>query len=110
MIKVTKIKGLILMGALMLTATGAIAGGRCYTAEVPQTMVLPNGSTHAPGLLRICPDQAISPVSILHRTDVGGRPMGMFLSVPRNVEMSVEEGKAQFVFMRNARDELARVG
>ncbi len=110
MIKVTKIRGLMLIGTLLLTATVAVAEGRCYTAEVPQTMVLPDGSTHAPGLLRICLGRTLSPVSILHRTDVGGRPMGMFLSVPRDIEVSVEEGKAQFIFKRNARGELALVG
>ena len=110
MIRATKTTGFIFVGALLLAATNAAAGGRCYAADVPQTMVLPDGSTHEPGSLRICTDRAISPVSILHRTDVAGRPVGMFLSVPRDVEVSVEEGKAQFIFKRNTRDELVLIG
>ena len=110
MIKATKTRGLILVGALLLAATGAVAGGRCYVAEVPETMVFPDGSEHAAGSLRICLDQAISPASSLHRTDVDGRPVGMFLSRPRHLEVSVDEGKAQFIFKRNTRDELALVG
>jgi len=110
MTKATRTRGLILMGALLLTATVANAGGRCYTAQIPQTMVLPDGSTHAPGVLRICKEKTISPASSLHTSDVAGRPVGMFLSVPRDVEMSVEEGKALFVFKRSIRDEIELVG
>ena len=110
MIKANKTRGLMLAGALMLAATVTAAEGRCYTAEVPGTMVLPDGSKHAPAVLRICTDRAISPVSRLHRTDVGGRPVGMFLSIPRAIEDTVEEGTAQFVFKRNGRDDLNLVG
>ena len=110
MIKASKTRGLMLAGVFMLAATVAAGEGRCYTAEVPGTMVLPDGSKHAPGVLRICTDQDFSPVSKLHRTDVNGRPVGMFLSVSRAVESSVEEGAAQFVFKRNSSDDLDLVG
>jgi len=110
MIKATKTQGLMLVGALLLAATAATAGGRCYSAEVPGTIVLPDGSRHAPGVLRICTDRAISPVSRLHRTDVGGRAVGMFLSAPRAIEDTVKEGTAQFIFERDNRDDLNLVG
>jgi len=110
MIKTTRTRGLMLVGALMLAATVATAEGRCYTAEVPGTMVLPDGSTHPPGALRICTDRAISPVSRLHRTDVAGRPVGMFLSTPRAIEETVKEGAAQFIFKRDNRDDLNLIG
>ncbi len=103
-------KILILASALLCTATVAQAGGRCFHAEIPQSMVLPDGSTHAPGGLRICLEQTISPASTLHRGDVGGRPVGMFLSAPRPIELTVEDGKAQFVFKKTIDDELALIG
>ncbi len=111
MTKTMKVQGLMLAGAFLLavTATTAEAGG-CYIAEVPQTMVFPDGSEHPPGSLRICFGQTISPVSILHRISVGGRPVGMFLSVPRTIEESVEAGTAKFIFQRTIRDELNLVG
>lgn len=111
MTKTTTIRGLMLAGAFLLAVTAATAETRgCYTAEVPGTIVLPDGSEHAPGALRICFDLVISPVSSLHGISVGGRPVGMFLSVPRSIEESVEAGTAQFVFRRTARDELNLVG
>ena len=103
-------KSLILAGALLCTATVIQAGGRCFNAEIPQAMVLPDGSTHAPGALRICLEQTISPASTLHRGDVEGRPVGMFLGAPRFVELAVEEGQAQFVFKKTFDDELALIG
>jgi len=110
MTRTTKNKTLILAGVLLLTATVAQAGGRCFNAQIPQTMVLPDGSTHAPGLLRICKDRTISPASSLHRSDVEGRSIGMFLGAPRHVEMPVDEGRAQFVFKRTIDDKLVLLG
>jgi hypothetical protein len=110
MLKATKIQALILLCVFMLGATAADAGGRCFSAEIPAAMILPDGSEHPAGSLRICFDQKISPVSILHRADVGGRPTGMFLSAPRGIEESVAEGQAQFVFKRTVRDELVLLG
>jgi hypothetical protein len=110
MIKASTTRGLMLVGVLMLAGTVAAAEDRCYTAEIPGTMVLPDGSKHAPGVLRICPDRDISPVSKLHRTDVDGRAVGMFLSVSRAIEDSVAEGSAQFVFKRDNGDDLNLIG
>lgn len=110
MTKTKRIKGLILAGTLVLAGTIAAAEGRCYTAEIPGSVVLPDGSRHAPGTLRICTDRAISPVSNLHRTFVGGTPVGMFFSTPRAIEDSVDAGTAQFIFERGAGDELNLVG
>jgi len=105
-----KTRGLMLAGAFLLAVTAATAENRCYTAEVPETMVLPDGSEHAPGALRICADRVISPVSSLQRISVDGRPIGMFLSQPRAIEESVESGTAWFMFQRTEGDELDLVG
>ena len=45
MTKVTKIQGLILICVLMLAATAANAGGRCFSAEIPEAMILPSSMT-----------------------------------------------------------------
>lgn len=103
-------KTVILMSVLLFAATTANAGGRCFHAEIPQTMVLPDGSVHDPGILRLCLEQKISPVSTLHRGDVEGRPVGMLSSAPRPIELAVEEGQAQFVFTPNDEDKLALMG
>ncbi|NIM61677.1 MAG: hypothetical protein GTO30_08490 [Acidobacteria bacterium] len=73
-------------------------------------MVLPDGSKHEPGTLRLCMERTISPVSMLHRGDVAGRPIGMFASAPREIETTVEEGSAHFFFQRNGDEDLALIG
>ena len=83
---------------------------RCFTAEIAATVVLPDDSRHAPGILRICTERAFSPVSTLHRTYAGGMPVGMYLSVPRVVEKVAAPGTVQFVFERRAEDELVLLG
>jgi hypothetical protein len=109
--KTMKMQGVMLAGAFLLAVTATMAETRgCYIAEVPGTMVLPDGSEHPAGALRICADLVISPVSSLHKISVGGRPVGMFLSVPRSIEENVEAGTAQFVFRRTPRGELNLVG
>ncbi len=106
----TRTKTSILITAMLLTATAAQAGDRCFNAEITQAMVLPDGSMYPPGTLRICLEQTISPASTLHRGDVEGRPVGMFLGAPRSVELAVEEGQARFVFKKTFDDKLALIG
>jgi len=111
MTRTTKIKGLILAGALVLAGTITSAQGRgCYTAEIPGAVVLPDGSRHEAGALRICTGRTLSPVSTLNRIFVGGKPTGMFRSTPRAIEEHVSEGAAQFIFERGVGDGLNLVG
>jgi hypothetical protein len=107
----TKMTLALLAGVLLLAATSAAAETRrCFTAEVPGAIVLPDGSKYASGSLRICNERTISPVSTLNRTFTAGLPVGMYLSIPREVEQVVEPGTAQFVFERNNDDELILLG
>jgi hypothetical protein len=79
---------LLAIGALVAPAAalGAHAGssGTCVRAELPWPVVLPDGSRHPAGRLRICHGGAFTPVSAVHRTYVGGTYVGTFLS--RRVE------------------------
>lgn len=101
MTKTTMTRGWVMAGALALAIGLAHAETRgCYKANVPGPMVLPDGSVHAQGVLRVCADRRISPVSTLHRSYVDGHPAGMFMSVPREIEDSVESGSAQLVFVK----------
>ena len=107
----TLTRGLVLAGGLVLAATGAAADARgCYRAEVAGTIVLPDGSEHAPGALRICTDRALSPVSNLHRLEIDGQPVGMFVSTRRGVEQSVDGSAALYYFKRDAANRLNLVG
>ena len=107
----TTTRALLLAAVLVLAATAADAeSGRCYTAPIPRTIALPDGSERGPGDLRICNERAISPVSSLQRISLDGRLVGIFLSVPRSIEQGLEAGTAQFVFKPGAAGELNLIG
>ena len=59
---------------------------RCVRADVPWAFVLPDGSVHEAGQLRLCLKQAYSPVAGLHEMYVNGIPQGLTLSDSRNSE------------------------
>jgi hypothetical protein len=79
-------------------ATEAGSSGRCYTAELAAPVVLPDGSTHAPGTLRFCLTRLHSPIEAMHHTSMDGLAIGLFRS-----RIGVSEGiddppSAFFVF------------
>ena len=66
--KLTRSQTILL--ALTLPVLGIASGftqaqttGRCVRADVPEAMVLPDGSIHAPGTMRICLTHKASPVT-----------------------------------------------
>jgi hypothetical protein len=96
--------------ALLLAAgtVGAQSVGDCLAVEVPQPMVLPDGSSHPAGSLRICLSAAFSPVEGLHEIRVDGAPLGLHRS--RRARGEGQPGPYPWVlFEKNRRDELVLV-
>jgi hypothetical protein len=74
--------------------------GRCFTAEVTASIVLPDGSLHAPGKLKFCLTRKHSPVEALHHTSVDGNAIGLFRSRMGSSEGLGGETSAFFVFSK----------
>lgn len=70
---------LALAGLCAVTSAGA-ASECCIRADVEATIVLPDGSSHEPGPIRICLADRLSPVAGLHQTFVDSQPVGIFVS------------------------------
>lgn len=104
-------KWLLVMTILAAGPAGAGAEeGRCISAAVQSTMILPDGSTHAPGVLKVCLAMSLSPVSALHTLYVDGMPVGVFAARVGEPEGAGRGSGCFFVFLRNARGELALQG
>jgi len=93
--------------AILIVTSPAVAGDqeRCVRAELPRSVVLPDGTVHAPGLLRICMARRYSPVAGLHETWVNGSFAGLFLSRVGQSEGPVERNGAFVFFRRNDADQ-----
>ena len=96
-----------LLGSAVLTGILLIPGfaaagerGRCISADVPAPMVLPDGSIHGAGHLRICFARSYSPVAGLHRTYVNGKSVGLYTSQKGEAEEATDS-MPFFVFRRN---------
>ena len=98
----TLILAATIAGAALMTGGTTVAGesGRCYSAEIAAAIVLPDGSTHAPGKLQFCLTRQLSPVEAMHHTSVDGRPIGLFRSRVGNSEGLGGNPSAIFVFSK----------
>lgn len=77
---------------MLLTVAGAVSAadvGRCATAWVPHPIVLPDGSVHDPGALRLCL-KALDPVSGYYEISINGRAFGRWPS-----RIGASEGPAE---------------
>jgi hypothetical protein len=97
--------------ALLLSPAAWSGGsGRCISASVPEALILPDGSLHEAGLLRICLDREFSPVAGLHRAYVDGRAVGRFLSRAGQSEAAADDEKPFVVLRRDRRGALVLEG
>lgn len=85
---------------LMCAAPAAAQTGICVQAFIDESIVLPDGSVHPPGVLRLCLEQQYSPVAGLHETSIDGRTIGLFISRYRLSEGVTEDPRAKLVFRR----------
>jgi hypothetical protein len=101
---------LLTLAAIVWLVSGvAWAQGRCVSAEIPATFVLPDGSVHEPGELKLCVERVHSPVAVLHRIYVGNAVVALFESRTGQGE-SVTRDRPFVLFHRNALDQLELIG
>jgi hypothetical protein len=102
---------LFVVGVMLVMIPSSAADlGRCYSADVPASIILPDGSSHAPGSLRICLTSKESPVRGRHGSSVDGRAIGAYQSELGKSEAGALPGAAYFVFQRNERSDLVLLG
>jgi len=68
-------------------AAWAIVPAHCVALDVPAPFVLPDGTVHPAGELKICLSRNFNPVSGLHRVYIDGIPRGFLLSRIANAEI-----------------------
>jgi hypothetical protein len=68
--------------AAVLTMSDTLSStrGRCATVEVPWPIVLPDGSVHDSGSLKVCMHHQMNPITGLHEVRVDGMTIGLFAS------------------------------
>jgi hypothetical protein len=83
--------------------------GRCIRVETPWPVVLPDGSAHQAGTLRLCLRHEWTPVTGLHEIRVDGTSLGLFMS-----RIGKSEGRSErdplVVFQRNVNEQHRLVG
>lgn len=107
----TKI-GRVLLFVITLLVTSGLgwAGqGRCVRADIPGVFVLPDGSVHDAGALKLCLERTHSPVAAHHRIYVEGHAVQM---VQSRIGYGVgPSGDQPFVvFHRTALNQLELIG
>jgi hypothetical protein len=83
---------------------------RCITADVDSPVVMPDGSRHPAGSVKICMSRAHSPVTSFHVTRVNGSQIGLYPSRTFLNEEIDAGNDAYMVFRRNASGELVLQG
>ena len=83
--------------------------GQCALIEAPFPMILPDGSTHEAGSLKLCLQQMWTPASGMHEIVVNGKSIGVFMSRVGTSEEPAE-GMPVVVFQRNGTEEYTLVG
>ena len=68
-------------------AVWSVVPAHCVALDVPAPFVLPDGSVHAAGELRMCLSRNFNPVMGLHRVYIDGMPVGFLLSQIANAEI-----------------------
>ncbi|MHC4093932.1 MAG: hypothetical protein ACYSVY_27280 [Planctomycetota bacterium] len=98
-----------LVVALTSSPAWSESPGRCAKVEVPWPIVLPDGSAHEAGSLRVCLQQMWTPAAGLHEVRVNGTAIGLFMSRVGKSENPAEPGPI-VIFQRNGTDEHYLVG
>lgn len=71
------IAGIAVMAGAAVSMT--VAGSPCLSVTVPAEVILPDGSVQDPGILRLCFDRHLNPVSEIHEISFAGMPKGLFV-------------------------------
>ena len=101
------------LATLALLAVGpAPAGGanHCVRAQVPGSFVMPDGTEHEAGTLRICMNRQYSPVAGLHEMSADGGSTRMYISRMQTSEGVVDDATPYVMFRRNGGGSLVLTG
>jgi hypothetical protein len=98
----------IAAAALLAGPAQAQMRGDCIRVELDAPVILPDGSTHEAGTLRLCLDRALNPGTGLHALQVNGVKAGMAMSRIGKGEAADERPCA--VFERAADGKLRLIG
>ncbi len=93
----------------VVSGFGWAGQGRCVSAEIPSSFVLPNGSVHEAGTLKLCLERTHSPVAAYHRIYVAGHAVQMIQSRTGRSE-SPSGTEPFFLFHRNVLNQLELIG
>jgi len=99
---------LMVTTVLAVPAASAASTDACVSAKIGTAFWLPDGALHAPGTLTLCSVREFSPVSNLHRLEVDGRTVGVFLSKKRIAEGT--GGSPEIVFSKDGAGNLRLLG
>jgi len=95
--RTTQLSILILTATVLAVAPGAVqARSRCLTAEVPLPVVLPDGSVHDSGALRLCVSGRLNPVSDFHKIHFEGNAIGEYAG--RTIPSEAPLGRPYLIF------------
>lgn len=103
----------LVAATVAVLAAGGIGAGderSCLSVKVSYPPILPDGSTRAPGALKVCRMRKHSPVRGLCDTSVDGEPVGMFSNRFAHTENARGPDGAVLVLVRNERSKLAFEG
>ena len=75
--------------------------GRCYSADIHERIVLPDGSEYPPSSLKICMSREYVPGSGLLTTYINGSPVGSFVGRVGTTPGSAEIEGPFFLFLRS---------
>ena len=103
---------LILVIVVALAASGqtlAARHGVCASAEVAESVQMPDGSLQPPGRFTLCELQDYSPVASLHSFGVDGRPVAMLVS-RRGSGEGPDQQTPFLMFVRDGRGSLHLAG
>ena len=98
----------VAVALISVSALLAAPPGGCISAEVPASVVLPDGSVHPPGTMVLCFEGQLNPVTRMEAITIGGRAQGMYPGRTRPSEMRT--AIPYVVFQRNDNDEWILIG
>jgi hypothetical protein len=73
------LSGIALTIVLLSAPAFASSGSNCTTASIPEPFMLPDGTEHGAGTLKLCVERRHSPVSHMHETYVDGMAVGLHI-------------------------------
>ena len=101
----------IAVAVVLILAIGpAVASARvCATAQIDESFVLPDGSAHEPGALKLCRGTDYNPATTLHSSFVNNMAVGMLFGRSSASESAGNE-QPFLVFVRNDLGQLRLFG